>query len=93
MTSSPIEKDRIVITIKVRDNPLKQKLQKLEAGNLVNIAVPMGEFTLPEEHHMPAVFLSGGIGVTSFRSMIKYVTDKQLALKITCLIPTGILQT
>jgi ferredoxin-NADP reductase len=28
------------------------------------------------------VFLSGGIGVTPFRSMIKYATDKQLPLKI-----------
>jgi ferredoxin-NADP reductase len=28
------------------------------------------------------VFLSGGIGVTPFRSMIKYATDKQLPIKI-----------
>jgi glycine betaine catabolism B len=28
------------------------------------------------------VFLSGGIGVTPFRSMIKYATDKQLSIKI-----------
>jgi glycine betaine catabolism B len=27
--------------------------------------------------------LSGGIGVTPFRSMIKYATDKQLPIKIT----------
>ncbi|MFL6370000.1 MAG: ferredoxin--NADP reductase [Nitrososphaeraceae archaeon] len=28
------------------------------------------------------MFLSGGIGVTPFRSMIKYATDKQLPIKI-----------
>ncbi|HJT48816.1 MAG TPA: FAD-dependent oxidoreductase, partial [Nitrososphaeraceae archaeon] len=28
------------------------------------------------------VFLSGGIGVTPFRSMIKYATDKQLPIRI-----------
>ncbi len=28
------------------------------------------------------MFLSGGIGVTPFRSMIKYATDKQLPVKI-----------
>jgi len=30
----------------------------------------------------PAVFLSGGIGVTPFRSMIKYATDKKLPIRI-----------
>jgi len=30
----------------------------------------------------PIVFLSGGIGMTPFRSMIKYATDKQLPVKI-----------
>lgn len=32
--------------------------------------------------NMAAVFLSGGIGVTPFRSMIKYATDKLLPVKI-----------
>lgn len=43
---------------------------------------PEGKFTLHDDHSKPAVFLSGGIGVTPFRSMIKYATDKQLPLKI-----------
>ena len=30
----------------------------------------------------PVVLLSGGIGVTPFRSMIKYVADKQLPINI-----------
>jgi ferredoxin-NADP reductase len=29
-----------------------------------------------------AIFLSGGIGVTPFRSMVKYATDSKLPLKI-----------
>jgi ferredoxin-NADP reductase len=41
---------------------------------------PEGEFTLQEGS--PAVFLSGGIGVTPFRSMAKYATDKALATQI-----------
>ena len=42
----------------------------------------MGKFILHEDYSKPAVLLSGGIGVTSFRSMIKYATDKQLPIKI-----------
>jgi NAD(P)H-flavin reductase len=38
---------------------------------------------LHNDYSKPAIFLSGGIGVTPFRSMIKYATDKQLPLKIT----------
>jgi ferredoxin-NADP reductase len=38
---------------------------------------------LHDDYSKPAIFLSGGIGVTPFRSMIKYATDKQLPLKIT----------
>ena len=43
---------------------------------------PEGKFVLHEDHSRPAIFLSGGIDVTPFRSMIKYATDKQLPIKI-----------
>ena len=41
-----------------------------------------GQFVLHQDYSKQAVFLSGGIGVTPFRSMIKYATDKQLPIKI-----------
>jgi ferredoxin-NADP reductase/nitrite reductase/ring-hydroxylating ferredoxin subunit len=83
ISSSPTEKDYILITTRIRDTPFKQKLSKLEKGTAVKITAPAGEFTLPQDYSEPVVFLSGGIGVTPFRSMIKYATDKQLPLKIT----------
>ena len=43
----------------------------------------MGELVLPTDYSNPLVFLSGGIGVTPFRSMLKYATDSQLPVKIT----------
>ena len=43
----------------------------------------MGEFVLHEDYSKAAVFLSGGIGITPFRSMIKYATDRDsLPVKI-----------
>lgn len=83
ISSSPTERDYILITTRIRDSPFKQKLSKLDIGTSVKITAPAGQFTLPSDDSSPVVFLSGGIGVTPFRSMIKYVTDKQLPLKIT----------
>lgn len=83
IASSPTEKDVILISTRIRDTPFKQKLSKLEKGTLVRITGPDGDFVLPYEYSNRVVFISGGIGVTPFRSMAKYATDKQLPLKIT----------
>jgi glycine betaine catabolism B len=83
IASSPTEKDSVMITTRIRDTPFKQKLSRLDAGTVVKITAPAGDFTLVEDYSKPVVFLSGGIGVTPFRSMIKYATDKQLPVKIT----------
>jgi len=83
IASSPTEKDAILITTRIRDTPFKQKLSRLEEGTAVKITAPAGKFTLPQDDSKSVVFLSGGIGVTPFRSMIKYATDKKLPLKIT----------
>jgi ferredoxin-NADP reductase len=55
----------------------------MDVGSLVNISAPLGKFVLNDDYSRPAVFLSGGIGVTPFRSMIKYATDTRLPVKIT----------
>jgi glycine betaine catabolism B len=84
IASSPTEKDFILISTRIRDTLFKKKLASLDLGTLVNITAPMGKFVLPDNHSSKSVvFLSGGIGVTPFRSMVKYATDNQLPLKIT----------
>lgn len=84
IASSPTEKDFILISTRIRDTQFKKKLASLDLGTLVKITAPMGKFVLPDDHSSKSVvFLSGGIGVTPFRSMVKYATDKQLPLKIT----------
>lgn len=82
IASSPTEQDYIQISTRIRDTQYKQKLASLEEGTEISAWGPRGEFVLHEDHSKPAVFLSGGIGVTPFRSMIKCATDKQLPLKI-----------
>src|SRR5919206_1255182 len=81
ISSSPTE-DFVMITTRIRDTPYKRRLSSLEKGTIVKVRGPQGKFVLHDDCSKPAVFLSGGIGVTPFRSMIKYATDKQLPLKI-----------
>jgi len=81
ISSSPTE-NFIMLSTKIRESPYKQRLSTLEVGDKVNASKPEGEFVLPKDYSKPIIFLSGGIGVTPFRSMINYATDKQLPLKI-----------
>jgi ferredoxin-NADP reductase len=81
IASSPTE-DFIMISTRIRDTPYKKRLSSLEEGVKVKVKGPEGRFVLHEDNSKAAVFLSGGIGVTPFRSMIKYATDKHLSIKI-----------
>jgi glycine betaine catabolism B len=82
ISSSPTE-NFIMFSTRIRDSPYKKRLSTLQEGARVKVRGPEGQFVLHEDDYSkPAVFLSGGIGVTPFRSMIKYATDKQLPLKI-----------
>ena len=71
-----------MFSTRIRDSPYKKRLSTLEEGAKVKVRGPEGQFVLHQDYSKPAVFLSGGIGVTPFRSMIKYATDKQLPLQI-----------
>jgi predicted ferric reductase len=73
ISSSPTE-DFIMITTRIRDSPYKKRLSSLEEGTIVKVRGPQGKFILHDDYSKPAVFLSGGIGVTPFRSMIKYAS-------------------
>jgi ferredoxin-NADP reductase/nitrite reductase/ring-hydroxylating ferredoxin subunit len=82
ISSSPTE-NFIMFSTRIRESPYKKRLSTLEKGAKVKVRGPEGQFVLHQDYSKPAVFLSGGIGVTPFRTMIKYATDKQLPLKIT----------
>ena len=47
-------------------------------GNKIQISLPYGVFTLKPEEPQPYIFLAGGIGITPFRTFIKYNIDKNL---------------
>jgi ferredoxin-NADP reductase len=54
----------------------KKALFALKPGESVEINEPEGDFVLPDDPTLQLVFIAGGIGVTPYQSMIKYLSDK-----------------
>ena len=48
-----------------------------------------GDFVLPEDPKQKCVFIAGGIGITPFRSMIKYLLDTHQRRPITLFYANG----
>jgi ferredoxin-NADP reductase len=78
LSSSPTE-PLIAITIRlskaIRHSTYKQALDRLQNGDEVHISDPMGDFVLPLNPGIPLVWIAGGIGITPFRSMAKWLSD------------------
>src|SRR5688572_14308982 len=79
ISSSPTE-NFLMITIKKGLTPFKKKLETLKKGDILLASHPAGTFTLDESEK--AVFLAGGVGITPFRSMLRYVKDQRISTKI-----------
>lgn len=77
IASSPTE-DQLMIAARFYDgsSAFKRRLAVLEPGERIVAAELSGDFVLPQDPELPLVFIAGGIGITPFRSMIKYLIDK-----------------
>ena len=51
-------------------------------GDKIKIKGPYGNFLFQNDFSKTAIMIAGGIGITPFRGMIKYATDKKLPAKI-----------
>lgn len=82
LSISPTEaKDTLRITCRIREESgFKKTLDSLQKGTIVEIEGPTGTFILDKKTVKPQVFLAGGIGITPFRSFIKYNLDKNLKI-------------
>ncbi len=87
-SSSPTEKGYIEFTKRITSSEFSQTLDKMEPGAWAHLQGPEGEFTLPRKQTQLA-FLSGGIGITPIRSMLRYIADKQLNYNIVLLYGNG----
>jgi ferredoxin-NADP reductase len=71
------------LATRLRDSAFKQTLQDLEVGDEVEVEEPKGSFLLPEDTSAEYVFVAGGIGITVFRSMLRYIADERLPYRVT----------
>ena len=76
IASSPTEADiRIGIKFHFKPNSLTQSMLSLKSGHKLEVSQLAGDFVLSKNKNKKLVFIAGGIGVTPFRSMIKYLLD------------------
>ena len=80
ISSSPTE-DYLMFTTRKGISDFKEALEKLKANDTITTSHPAGTFILDELS--PAVFMAGGIGITPFRSMIKYAVTNKIKTPIT----------
>ena len=77
LSSSPTEEMLSITTKYFEDkaSTFKKTLFNLKPGGEVQMSDPMGDFVLPKDSSIPLVFVAGGIGITPFRSIIKWLVD------------------
>jgi ferredoxin-NADP reductase len=76
IASSPTEETvRLGVRLYPRSSSYKTALFAMNAHTGMIGGQIAGDFTLPAEHTQKLVFIAGGVGITPFRSMLKYLVD------------------
>lgn len=78
IASSPTE-DEIKLGVRINEkesSSFKKALLQMHSGDGMVASQLSGDFTMPQDPKKKLVFIAGGIGITPFRSMIKYLIDK-----------------
>jgi len=78
---APYEED-IIFTTRMRDTAFKRNMKIMPIGTEVIFDGVYGSFTLQNNTKIPAVFLSGGIGITPVRSIVLQATHDKTDHKI-----------
>jgi len=68
IASAPHESDLMIAT-RMRDTAFKRVIKAMQLGSELEVKGPFGRMTLHDDPARPAVFLTGGIGITPFRSI------------------------
>ena len=81
LASAPYEDDLMLAT-RMRDTAFKRVLKTMALGTELTLDAPYGSFTLHNNAAIPAVFVTGGIGVTPVRSIVLQAIHDQVAHRI-----------
>jgi ferredoxin-NADP reductase len=77
IASAPAE-DMLLVATRMRDTAFKRVLLAMPIGSQVKIDGPFGNLVLHNNQARAAVFLTGGIGITPFRSILLRAAREQL---------------
>jgi ferredoxin-NADP reductase len=83
VVTSPNERGVLGLCTRIRDSAFKRSLAELSIGADVEVEEPKGDFLLPAETDRRYVFIAGGIGITVFRCMLRYIAEEELAHQVT----------
>ena len=83
LATSPTEAGVVGLATRLRDTAFKRTLAELAVGDEVEVEEPKGSFLLPEDTGVEYVFVAGGIGITVFRSMLRYIADTGEPYRVT----------
>jgi ferredoxin-NADP reductase len=83
VVTSPTEGGVLGLCTRLRDTAFKQTLAELQVGDEVDVEPPKGDYRLPEDTSTEYVFVAGGIGITVFRSMLRYIRDTGEPYRVT----------
>ena len=78
LASSPTESEvRLGVKFYQKGSSYKKAMLAMNSETKIVASQIAGDFVLPHDPKQKVVFIAGGIGVTPYRSMIKYLLDKQ----------------
>jgi ferredoxin-NADP reductase len=83
VVTSPNDRGVLGLATRVRDSAFKRSLAELPVGTEVDVEQPKGDFLLPDDTEQEYVFIAGGIGITVFRSMLRYIAEENLPHRVT----------
>jgi ferredoxin-NADP reductase len=83
VVTSPNERGVLGLCTRLRDTAFKRTLAELDLGAEVDVEHPKGDYVLPAETDRPYVFIAGGIGITVFRCMLRYIVEEGLPHRVT----------
>ncbi len=83
VASSPNKKGELDIIFRKSGSGYKKTLVEMAPGSEIIFSGPYGHMGLPEDNSPPVVFISGGVGVAPFLSMVRFSTETRSGHRIT----------
>jgi ferredoxin-NADP reductase len=83
VVTSPNERGVLGLCTRLRDTAFKRSLAEMPVGADVDVEQPKGDFLLPQDTKPTYVFIAGGIGITVFRCMLRYIAEEGLPHRVT----------